>query len=221
MTMAGFGFKRLVFSLSLTILGGMSMLPAYSQVAGANQSIFNDEEQMMGLNQAQVRQYEQQKLQAETELTEEQRKNAPYRLYVEKQIQVLSAPSKSAKSASANTAKLKSLQDWVKRDNDYIAKQQNYINQLTATIAGLQRNQSTQTSNLQNDITAMRENQQDEKDSKKFDQMMQINYFNELQSEMGAASWGRPPEDGTFNSTGGYGMMGGYGYSGGFGRRNY
>ena len=164
---------------------------------------------------------QQQKVQAETELSEEQRKNAPYRLFVEKQIQVLSAPSKNPKAASANKDKLKQMQDWLKRDNDYITRQQSYINQLTGTIANLQRNASTQIGNLQNDITAMRENQQDEKDAKKFDQMMQINYFNELQSEMGAASWGRPPEDGTFNSTGGYGFMGGYGYSGGFGRRNF
>ncbi len=213
------GLKNLL--LGLSIVGGLSALPAYSQVAGANQSIFNDEEQMMGLNQAQVRQYEQQKVQAETELSEEQRKNAPYRLFVEKQISVLSAPSKNPKTTTANVAKLKQLQDWIKRDNDYIARQQSYINQLTGTIQNLQRSQSTQIGNLQNDITAMRENQQDEKDSKKFDQMMQINYFNELQSEMGAASWGRPPEDGTYNSVGGYGFMGGYGYSGGFGRRNY
>jgi len=212
------GLKTLFLSLSII---GLGALPAYSQVAGANQSIFNDEEQMMGLNQAQVRQYEQQKVQAETELSEEQRKNAPYRLFVEKQISTLSAPSKNPKAASANVAKLKQLQDWIKRDNDYIARQQSYINQLTGTIQGLQRNSMTQTANLQNDITAMRENQQDEKDSKKFDQMMQMNYFNELQSEMGAASWGRPPEDGTFNSVGGYGFQGGYGYSGGFGRRNF
>lgn len=210
--------KTLLLSLSIV---GVSAMPAYSQVAGANQSIFNDEEQMMGLNQAQVRQYEQQKVQAETELTEEQRKNAPYRLYVEKQISALSAPTKNPKAASANQAKLKQLQEWIKRDNDYISRQQNYINQLTGTIQNLQRNQMNQTQNLQNDITAMRENQQDEKDAKKFDQMMQINYFNELQSEMGAASWGRPPEDGTYNSVGGYGFMGGYGYSGGFGRRNF
>ncbi|MDX2107069.1 MAG: hypothetical protein SFY67_11765 [Candidatus Melainabacteria bacterium] len=212
------GLKTLLLSLSIA---GVSALPAYSQVAGANQSIFNDEEQMMGLNQAQVRQYEQQKVQAETELSEEQRKNAPYRLFVEKQITTLSAPSKNPKAASANAAKLKQLQDWIKRDNDYIARQQSYINQLTGTIQNLQRTQSTQIGNLQNDITAMRENQQDEKDAKKFDQMMQVNYFNELQSEMGAASWGRPPEDGTYNSVGGYGFMGGYGYSGGFGRRNF
>lgn len=217
--MAGFAFRK--FLLSLTLLSSVSVMPAYCQVAGANQSIFNDEEQMMGLNQAQVRQYEQQKVQAETELSEEQRKNAPYRLFVEKQIQVLSAPSKNPKAASVNKDKLKQMQDWLKRDNDYITRQQSYINQLTGTIANLQRNASTQIGNLQNDITAMRENQQDEKDAKKFDQMMQINYFNELQSEMGAASWGRPPEDGTFNSTGGYGFMGGYGYSGGFGRRNF
>lgn len=58
----------------------------------------------------------------------------------------------------------------------------------------------------------------------KIDRMMRMNYFNELQSEMGAASWGRPPQDGTFNSVGGYGFMGGYGMSafgrqaGGYGR---
>jgi hypothetical protein len=48
--------------------------------------------------------------------------------------------------------------------------------------------------------------------------MMRVNMFNELQSEMGAATWGGTPRDGTYNSVGGYGFQGGYGYSGGFGR---
>jgi hypothetical protein len=67
--------------------------------------------------------------------------------------------------------------------------------------------------NLNNDVSDMRQNIQDDKDQQKFNNQMQMNYYNELKSEMGAASWGGCPNDGTYNSVGGYGMLGGYGYS--------
>ncbi len=193
-----------------------------AQVAGANQGIFNDEEQMLKINNAQVQGYEAEKMQAQRELELRESKEGPYRLYVQKTIKDLTKPGAAKHPEDAK--KLKVLQDWLAKDNEFYSTKQAQIDQLTQSIQRMQTSQTNTMSNLQNDITAMRENVQDQKDSEKFDKMMKINYFNELQSEMGACSWGAPPQDGTYNSTGGYGMLGGYGMgmggrqSGGWGR---
>lgn len=207
------GAKTILSSAAIVAVSLMP-LPAFSQVAGADQGIFGDEEQMLQINQGQIRQFEEEKMQTQRDLQSEVARNAPYRLKVEKQIKDLSGQ----KTASAQD-KLKELQSWLDRDNAYRAHQQALIDKLTQAISRLENTQMQTSSNLQNDIVAMRQNVQDQKDAAKFDRMMKMNYFNELQSEMGAASWGRPPEDGTFNSVGGYGFMGGYGM-GAFGRQS-
>lgn len=199
----------------------LNTTPASAQVAGADQGIFNDEQQMLRINNAQVQQYEQQKAQAEQALSAEEQKNEKYRLYAEKKVSDLSKATASGAKKSEDQTQLQFFKDWLNRENAYKQRQMAYINQLQQTIMNLQRGQQQTLSNLGSDITAMRETVQDKKDAEKFNQMMQINYFNELQSEMGTASWGRPPTDGTFNSVGGYGMLGGYGYGMGMGRRNY
>ncbi len=54
----------------------------------------------------------------------------------------------------------------------------------------------------------------DSEEDRKFNQQMQINNFNELQSEMGWMTNGAPPRFGTFGGS----MMGGFGgYGGGMG----
>lgn len=210
--------KSLPIIMCLALIGA----PASAQVAGADQGIFSDETQMLRINNAQLQQYQRQKIDAENELQAEDAKNGPYRLYAEKRVSELSkATTGSAKKGKDDSTQLAFFKDWLQRDAAFKAKQMAYINQLQTSINNMQQSQNTTMSNLGSDITAMRETVQDRKDSQKFDQMMQMNYFNELQSEMGAASWGRPPTDGTFNSVGGYGMQGGYGYSMGGGRRNY
>jgi hypothetical protein len=215
--------KQILNAIPLVLCCTLAAPPAFAQVAGADQGIFGDEEQMLRINNAQIRQYEQQKMEAEHELAAEDAKNEPYRLYAEQKVQELSRSTTSGagKKGKDDASQLAVFKDWLKRDAAFKAKQQAYINQLQATISNLQRGQQQTLSNLNSDITAMRETVQDRKDSEKFNQMMQINYFNELQSETGAASWGRPPGDGTFNSVGGYGFLGGYGYGLGGGRRNY
>ncbi|MCA9800791.1 MAG: hypothetical protein KC777_02335 [Cyanobacteria bacterium HKST-UBA02] len=205
---------RTILSSAAIVAVSLMPLPAFSQVAGADQGIFGDEEQMLQINQGQIRQFEQEKMQTQRDLQSEEAKNAPYRLKVEKQIKDL-----SGQKTAASQDKLKELQSWLDRDNAYRAHQQALIDKLTQAITRLESTQMQTSSNLQNDIVAMRQNVQDQKDAAKFDRMMKMNYFNELQSEMGAASWGRPPEDGTFNSVGGYGFMGGYGM-GAFGRQS-
>lgn len=195
-----------------------SVSPASAQAAGADQGIFSDEEDMLRIKNSQVGQYVQQKSVAERDLQTEDAQNATYRLFAEKKVQELSKAT--AHGGKTDATQLQFFENWLKRDSSYRAKQMAYINQLQATINSLQGGTQQTINNLGNDINGMREAVQDKKDAQKFSQMMQMNYFNELQSEMGAASWGRPPQDGTFNSTGGYGMMGGYGMSYG-GRRNY
>ncbi|MBK9144513.1 MAG: hypothetical protein IPM23_18640 [Candidatus Melainabacteria bacterium] len=205
---------RTILSSAAIVAVSLMPLPALSQVAGADQGIFGDEEQMLQINQGQIRQFEEEKMQTQRDLQSEVARNAPYRLKVEKQIKEL-----SGQKTAASQDKLKELQSWIDRDNAYRAHQQALIDKLTQAISRLETTQMQTSSNLQNDIVAMRQNVQDQKDAAKFDRMMKMNYFNELQSEMGAASWGRPPEDGTFNSVGGYGFMGGYGM-GAFGRQS-
>ena len=212
---------KLVKTLSfcLVMMLGLSALPAYSQVAGANQGIFSDEQRLLQINQRQMGEFERERSQAEQELQSTEMKNQPYRLKVVKQIAEL-----KGKTDPGSQAKLKELNSWIARDDAYKKRQEQLISRLTQSIQNLQRSQMQTTTNLSSDIVAMRQNVQDQKDAAKFNRMMKMNYFNELQSEMGAASWGRPPTDGTFNSVGGYGFMGGYGMSafgrqgGGYGR---
>lgn len=205
--------------LYLMILLGLSVAPAHCQVAGANQSIFSDEQRLLQVNQRQMGEFERERAQAEQQLQSMEMKNQPYRLKVVKQIAEL-----KGKTDPGSQAKLKELNSWIARDDAYKKRQEQLISRLTQSIQNLQRSQMQTTTNLSSDIVAMRQNVQDQKDAAKFNRMMKMNYFNELQSEMGAASWGRPPTDGTFNSVGGYGFMGGYGMSafgrqgGGYGR---
>jgi len=215
--------KKSIFK-SIPLIMCFAMLntaPAHAQAAGADQGIFGDEEQMLRINNAQVQQYQSQKQEAQRELDAEDSKNAQYRLYAEKRVADLSKATASGAKKAENEQQLALFKDWLKKDAAYKTRQMAYINQLTQTIQNLQSGQQQTLANLGSDINSMRETVQDKKDAQKFNQMMQMNYFNELQSEMGAASWGRPPTDGTFNSTGGYGMLGGYGYGMGMGRHNY
>jgi|AGTN01.1.fsa_nt_gi hypothetical protein len=185
-------------------------VPALAQVAGADQGIFNDEQQMEVFNQQQVGNYQRQKMQLEQEMNNDEMRSQPYRLYAQKMVTQLSKPG--AKKSADDQTRLNVYEDWLKKDAALKSEQMGRLKQLDRLIANTQQTQQTTIANLNSDINSMRENVQDQKDAQKFNQMMQINYFNELQSEMGAASWGRPPEDGTFNSVGGYGMLGGYGY---------
>lgn len=206
--------KRALTVLIVRTFAALAILampvPALAQVAGADQGIFNDEQQMEVFNQQQVGNYQRQKMQLEEEMNNEEMRNQPYRLYAQKMVTQLSKPG--VKKTADDQTRLSVYEDWLKKDAALKSEQIGRLKQLDRLIAGAQQTQQTTVANLSSDINAMRENVQDQKDAQKFNQMMQINYFNELQSEMGAASWGRPPQDGTFNSTGGYGMLGGYGY---------
>ncbi|MBZ0185990.1 MAG: hypothetical protein K8F91_07010, partial [Candidatus Obscuribacterales bacterium] len=178
--------KNFLVTTAITLVSASLVpLPALSQVAGADQGIFGDEQQLMQMNQGQLRQYEMEKMEAQKDLQAQEAKNAPYRLSIEKQVKVL-----TTQKTPAAKEKLTELQAWLDRDNAYRAQQQALITRLSQTISNLEQTQMNTTQNLSNDITAMRQNVQDQKDAAKFARTMKMNYFNELQSEMGAASWG-------------------------------
>lgn len=199
----------------------LSILPASAQVAGANQNIYSDEQGLLRTDEAMANQYRREEQATEQELDAEQARTEPYRLYAEKRIAYLQKAKKAGTPIKTGdkTPELVVLQRWLQQDADYREKQQAYIAQLDQSIRNLRQGESQTLANLGTDINSMRESVQDQKDQQKFQNQMSINMYNELKSEMGAAAWGDCPADGTFNSTGGYGMMGGYGYSPMGGRR--
>ena len=215
--------RRVSWKSALTLaVAAIAVAPgaALAQAAAANQGIFSDEQQMLHTDGAMINQYTQAQRQAEADLTNEEQRSAAYRLYAEKRIDQLEDYKRRGAAALAGSkpGDLPTLEAWIKTDDAYRAKQQGYIAQLNQLIINLRQTQTATLANLNNDISGMRQNQQDRKDQQRFENQMQINQFNELQSEMGACAWGGAPNDGTFNSTGGYGMLGGYGYSMGGGR---
>jgi hypothetical protein len=188
------------------------------------QAIFQDDRALMQTDQMEVQQYQNNERQYEQQSEARDASANTYRLYAEKRIAELSkvrdaggSPTKSLAN-NGKPGELYALQSWLKNDDATRASEQKHVKQLNRAIVNLQSEETAAMANLPNDIGAMREDGQRAADDDKFNHMMQMNYFNELQSEMGAASWGRPPTDGTYNSVGGYGMQGGYGYSVGGGR---
>lgn len=186
-----------------------------AQVANSNQTIYQDEQQMLGTDQAMINSYTKSEDKAEAKLETEEAKTNAYRLYAEQRINQLEHLKKSGSPAlsASKQGELNVLQQWLAQDSAYRARQQAYIDQLDKCINNLRVTQANTLANLNNDVADMRQNIQDDKDQQKFNNQMQMNYYNELKSEMGAASWGGCPNDGTYNSVGGYGMLGGYGYS--------
>ena len=203
---------------SALILGSLGTQFVLAQ-AGTDRAVFQEEQQMMQVDQNQARNLEEQKQAYEQQINQSEQQREPYRLYAEKRIQELSrlktaggSPTRSLNQK--NNGELYALEKWMSSDEQATANEQAHIKQLDQAIANLQQSQNSTLSNMNADVQAMREDSQRQAENQKFQQMMAINHFNELQSEMGAASWGRPPTDGTFNSVGGrYGIGGGYGYS--------
>lgn len=210
--------------LGLVAFGISSMMAIPNGAFAQEQAIFQDDRQIMQTDQAQVQQYENQVENYEAKAKARDAEADNYRTYAEKRIAELKKLQAAGGSPTKSLVKSKggemyALQGWLKNDEDTRLQEQEHIKQLDKAIVNLQQQLNGQTQNLSADVGAMREVAQRQADDDKFNQMMQMNHFNELQSEMGAASWGRPPTDGTYNSVGGYGMQGGYGYSFGGGRR--
>lgn len=207
--------------VALSLVSLSTTNAALAQVAGANQTIYHDEQEMLNTDQAMINQYSSAENEAESKLAAEQAKTNSYRLYAEQRIQELQKQKKgvSPSLAGAKSGEMAVLTSWLQQDSAYRVKQQAYIDQLEQCISNLRTSQTNTLANLNTDINALRQGVQDDKDQQKFQNQMQMNQFNELKSEMGACSWGDTPRDGTFNSVGGYGFNGGYGYSAMGGRR--
>ncbi len=209
-------FMSSLLLASTLVLGAQ---PAFSQ-GGADRTVFQEEQQMLEMDKGQLQQLEQEKQQYQQEVSQYDQQRTPYRLYAEQRVEQLSKLKAAGGSPSRALTQQKSgeyyaLEKWLAADQQSRAEEQARMKQLDQSIANLQSAQTQTMQNLNSAIQSTREDSQQAADNQKFQQMMAINHFNELQSEMGAASWGRPPQDGTFNSTGGYGIGGGYGY--GFG----
>ena len=213
--------RRSNFVLISLALFSVASLPSIAQVAGGNQQIFQDEQQILRMDSNQVQQYQQQDQMLRSDVAQET--SQPYRLYAQQRIKELQKIKSAHGSPALSTAREKqlyALQSWLAQDKATIQQQQARIKQLDQAIANLQQQRNATTSDLSSDINAMRENQEQLAEDDRFNKMMRINQFNELQSEMGNASWGGSPTDGTWNAVGGrYGFGGGYGYSYGGGRR--
>jgi hypothetical protein len=211
-------------NVGLLIALAVGLLAAQPMVNAQGQAIFQDDRALMQTDQMEVQQYQNNERSYEQQSEARDAGANTYRLYAEKRIseleKVRNAGGSPTKSLATNgkTGELYALEAWLKSDDATRASEQKHVRQLNKAISNLQGSETAAMANLPNDIGAMREDGQRAANDDKFNHMMQMNYFNELQSEMGAASWGRPPTDGTYNSVGGYGMQGGYGYSMGGGR---
>lgn len=204
--------------MSALALGAISVPKVLAQGA-TDQAVLQEEQQMMQSDKSQEVQLEQQKQAYQQEISQDEQRREPYRLYAEQRIEQLNKLKTAGGSPSRALTQQKSgemyaLEKWLAADEASRQQEQARMNQLDQAITNLQQAQNETMQNMNSDLQTMREDSQRQADAQKFNQMMAVNHYNELKSEMGAASWGRPPTDGTFNSTGGYGFGGGYGYRG-------
>ena len=195
----------LTMSLSLVCISTAAN-DAYAQSEqAADQSAFQDDDELLRMNSAQIRSLESQELSAEQQATFDDKRNQAYRLYAEKRIEDL---EKLKSGKTENDKQIAILQRWLKADSAMRLADQQTINNLRKRIYAMQQSQQTVMANLGGDVGAMREAANDARADDKFKQQMSINYFNELQSEMGPATWVHPNHGATYG-------MGGYGFSGG------
>lgn len=171
----------------------------------ADQTAFQDDDELLRLNNAQVNQVENEVRSAQEQASYDDQRNQAYRLYAEKRIQDL---EKLKKGTPENNQQIQILQRWLRADSAMRLRDQQTINALRKRLANLEQTQSTTMANLGGDVGAMREAANNARADDKFRQQMSINYFNELQSEMGPATWVHPTQGPSYG-------MGGYGFSGG------
>lgn len=208
--------KLVVFSLALTFgaflsTTGLSCSAQAAAEQAASQTVFQDDADLLRLQNAQIQQLESQEQSAEAQAALDSQRNQAYRLYAEKRVQELEKIK-----TSANEDQIKVLQNWLKADAALRARDAQTISNLRARIARLEQTQQTTSSQLSSDVGAIREAGEDARSNDKFRQMMAINYFNEMQTEMGPASWYPPAGNGAYYSMGGMGFNGGQQLFGGY-----
>jgi hypothetical protein len=200
--------EYLVFGLALAVFcgGGLAQKAlAQTDEQSADQSAFQDDVELMRVNDAQVRELEREEMSADQQAASDDKRNQAYRLYAEKRVNEL---EKLKGSNAQNDQQIAILQRWLKADAAMRLRDQQTINNLRRRIAGMEQSQQAAMSNLGGDVGAMREAANDARSNQLFRQQMAINYFNELQSEMGPAHM-------VHQSTGPTYGMGGMGFNGG------
>lgn len=193
-------------SLSL-VTGGVFCLnaPAQTSEQSADQAAFQDDDELLRMNSSQINQLESQERSAEQAAAYDDSRNQAYRLYAEKRVQDL---EKLKGGNSQNDKEISVLQRWLKIDAAMRLRDQQTISSLRQRIANMEQTQQQTMTNLNGDVGAMREAANDARANDQFKQQMAMNYFNELQSEMGPATWVHPNSGATYG-------MGGFGFSGG------
>lgn len=198
------GLVLLTMSLTLMLAASNGSF-AQSSEQSADQAAFQDDDELLRMNSSQIRQLESQELSAEQQASFDDKRNQAYRLYAEKRIEDL---EKLKSGKAENDKQIAILQRWLKADAAMRLQDQQTINSLRKRIYAMQASQQATMANLGGDVGALREAANDARGDDKFRQQMSINYFNELQSEMGPATWVHPTKGASYG-------MGGYGFSGG------
>lgn len=196
-----------------TVIFG-SVPPSSGQGAqSADQSAFRDDTDLLQLENSQIRQLQDEEMNAETQAQMDDQRNQAYRLYAQKKVQDI----EKLKGKDAQSDKqLQVMQSWLRADLMMRQRDMETIRALRQRVASLEQTQSTSMKNLGGDVQSLREDAIDARSDQKFNQQMSMNYFNEMQTEMGPASWYEHPSNGVSYSMGGMGFNGGQQLFGGY-----
>ena len=136
-------------AFSTLIANCAAVCPATAQ-AGADQAIFQEEQQLVHTDQSQVQQLEQEKQTYQAEVSKDQPQEESYRSYAEKRVQELTklkaaggSPTRSLSAQSKN--ELYALDQWLTADAQARSQEQAHLAQLDRSIANLQEAQANTT----------------------------------------------------------------------------
>jgi hypothetical protein len=194
-------YEKFFLSLSLLCLSFTAgyTLPAFSQ-AGTDQATVSADQMVGEASRQQVQDLVNQRDSFKLEVSKTEQEDDAYRVYAQKRVDAL---LKAKKKTKEQQGELYALQHWLNQETKIKAADQARIEQLNQKIASMQQSQTIAIRDMRSDIHNMRVDADAQTADQKFQQQMATNYFNELQSEMGAASWGRPPTDGVLNTQSG------------------
>jgi len=198
----------LLLSVGFAMVLASANAPQCSLAQGeqqADQAAFQDDEELMRMNNAQIHELEGEEQNADQQASFDDKRNQAYRLYAEKRVEDL---EKLKGGNPQNDKQIAVLQRWLKADAATRLRDQQTINALRKRVANMEQTQQAETSNLGNDVGALREAATDARSNQQFKQQMSINYFNEMQSEMGPAHMIKANSGPSYN-------MGGMGFNGG------
>ncbi len=205
-------------TLCLSLMTCFICVPAYGQ-ASTDQATVSADQMLNAASRQQLESLVNQRNSFQLEINKSEQADDNYRSYAQQRVGALLKAQSSRPLSKEKQGELYALQHWLDQDTRVKSQDQARIQQLNEQIAAMQQSSTQAIRAMRSDIHNMRVDADAQTANNKFQQQMALNYFNELQSEMGAASWGRPPTDGTFNTTsgalnrtfGGGGSRGGYG----------